>query len=1469
MKMRAKLLLILMMLLVIGGVSEVFAAASIDVQPTKVPKGAYYNTTSDNNIFWQRVTITLNAVTDAGGVAGEIVIALPSDLDIPDLTTDGDFTKEISFSYSTVNSTVYTLDQVYTMKDSIYIDHSTTCGATDQLVVMFPVILDNNPGSGTGEYTVAFDKSTTLDITTGNGVTITYVDPSATAIQLVAFTSILSANNDSTSTEGEVYPTTAAAGALYNALPDLVINNSSGGQRNNAAAVTGTHFMTWDPLGGTDVIFSYIGKDMNTGSDSGNESLYKVWASKQSNLAHVSVATGAIPVTNYATSLPYDTNEDDTGSSRFATGSLEEGTYYFYITSKFTGDYSLSRSDGLVVRHWPNVDIVAFDRDGVGNLTTADDADVTLDSGNYYGYDNTISGTGKTTLDLYVSVDDFDDNANVSLFYSTNNALTTSDLTTTTVAVAWGDSTVVTGLTGATALADTLIENQEDQNGYIVWNWDVGSASPPITAGTYTVYAVANDGKNQHILGTYGLDSADGQETVKIIHSPYLVIDALTEYDLGTDVSGESTGSTFADVTIDPAQTDVIMLSWGKSGTGGDVDLDDSATIEFYLAYAGTATTAAYGTSDASTIRTAANTAAGNTAAGVHRIASGLSEDAEAQSSSYYEWNLAEDFASTGWYPYNQRIIPAVTNNFYHLYAIIDEGGSGTARVICLGDTGILSQWDTVTTIEFDIENPQVRLYDPPAQGATIGVDDVYRFNFNALDLDADSQVGVFLVKDSATSTILTSSATISTFNATGIVAYALNSANGSLASTYTWLSDNTDKYYDFTLRVPGASYPYTQNLFNENMLLADGDYWAYIGVDNDGDDFGDGSEVVYKSPGKLTIVNSTSVPTQNNITMSPGRFTASVGDTTTINLRAVDKGNNVDLINLYIAVDKSLFDIANPSSAFTDPAGFGTLLNPQVVDDSTGGRWILKATVYETGGAAIGLSDTGSGDTIASFKVVCKGTNNAIDESGVIYFVSEPGKGWDTTFYNNNVKLPFSYMNTNVSIVKRAIVEGIIKFQGRDDADHLLTFYLRKTGSYVMDDDSKFISTNDGANADTTQAKMDSTLYAATGVQYLPDNVGKFRLLDIPTGRWDLIAAYPRYLSLLKQITVSPGIDTLFVNFGTLQGGDAFGYTDSTSSVFPNNTINADDITRIADAFGSTPDSSKWSTAVVPATGGKYNYKWADINEDNEVDAVDLAMATGNWTGGSATTGAQPVYAKAALMPVEANLNSLVELVNTPEKLEAGKSYTLQVRLSNAGDVRGYFVDLAYNKNALSFEEVVKGDFISGSSYALPYVREGLVGIANTVYGKESYSGEGVLAEITFTSRINGAFSSSMLGITETSLVNSRYFSDTIVMASPSEIGVNDMPVAFELQQNFPNPFNPMTTISFAIPEASGVSLKVYDILGRHVKTLVDGSYAPGNYSVVWDATDIYGRSVSAGVYFYTINAGVNHTTQRMLLLK
>ena len=93
--------------------------------------------------------------------------------------------------------------------------------------------------------------------------------------------------------------------------------------------------------------------------------------------------------------------------------------------------------------------------------------------------------------------------------------------------------------------------------------------------------------------------------------------------------------------------------------------------------------------------------------------------------------------------------------------------------------------------------------------------------------------------------------------------------------------------------------------------------------------------------------------------------------------------------------------------------------------------------------------------------------------------------------------------------------------------------------------------------------------------------------------------------------------------------------------------------------------------------------------------------------------------------------------------------------------------------------------------------------------------------------------------------------------------------PIEFSLSDNYPNPFNPSTSIDFSIAEPSIVDLLIYDASGRLVKTLVSENKGVGSYTVNWDGTNNNGVSVSAGMYLYKINTENYVETKKMLLVK
>lgn len=104
----------------------------------------------------------------------------------------------------------------------------------------------------------------------------------------------------------------------------------------------------------------------------------------------------------------------------------------------------------------------------------------------------------------------------------------------------------------------------------------------------------------------------------------------------------------------------------------------------------------------------------------------------------------------------------------------------------------------------------------------------------------------------------------------------------------------------------------------------------------------------------------------------------------------------------------------------------------------------------------------------------------------------------------------------------------------------------------------------------------------------------------------------------------------------------------------------------------------------------------------------------------------------------------------------------------------------------------------------------------------------------------------------------------------SPTSTDNTEMiPEQFEVSQNYPNPFNPSTIISVSLPENSNMNIKIFNTLGQEIKTLVDGEFAPGNYNFTWNGTDSFGKVVSAGVYFYRVEAGKFSAVRKMTFMK
>lgn len=103
-----------------------------------------------------------------------------------------------------------------------------------------------------------------------------------------------------------------------------------------------------------------------------------------------------------------------------------------------------------------------------------------------------------------------------------------------------------------------------------------------------------------------------------------------------------------------------------------------------------------------------------------------------------------------------------------------------------------------------------------------------------------------------------------------------------------------------------------------------------------------------------------------------------------------------------------------------------------------------------------------------------------------------------------------------------------------------------------------------------------------------------------------------------------------------------------------------------------------------------------------------------------------------------------------------------------------------------------------------------------------------------------------------------------TVTSSQPQEL-----PSPTMLLSNYPNPFNPETTISYSLKEASPVKIDIYNTKGQLVKNLENGVKAAGDFKIVWDGRDNDGHAVSSGVFYYKMSAGKYSSTRKMVMLK
>ena len=264
-----------------------------------------------------------------------------------------------------------------------------------------------------------------------------------------------------------------------------------------------------------------------------------------------------------------------------------------------------------------------------------------------------------------------------------------------------------------------------------------------------------------------------------------------------------------------------------------------------------------------------------------------------------------------------------------------------------------------------------------------------------------------------------------------------------------------------------------------------------------------------------------------------------------------------------------------------------------------------------------------------------------------------------------------------------------------------------------------------------------------------------------------------------------------------------------------------------------------------------------ADVTQDATISALDASAI------------AQYVVQLIDVLPLDdpASVSGGGEFYVNDTELIPGEMLEIPIELANGENLLSFEFSAEYDESVFTLEEVVWSDLIDHFS-----IEENLVpgsiniaGMGTTPDGEEGTFG-------TIRLYVNPDFSDQNTSVNMSYRINESVPVENFnVVITNSTLALDNSltPKVFALHQNYPNPFNPITQIKYDIAEDSFVSIKIYDVMGRNIRTLMHVNQTSGYHSIHWDAKNEVGEAVSAGMYIYTIQAGEFRSTKKMVLLK
>ena len=296
-------------------------------------------------------------------------------------------------------------------------------------------------------------------------------------------------------------------------------------------------------------------------------------------------------------------------------------------------------------------------------------------------------------------------------------------------------------------------------------------------------------------------------------------------------------------------------------------------------------------------------------------------------------------------------------------------------------------------------------------------------------------------------------------------------------------------------------------------------------------------------------------------------------------------------------------------------------------------------------------------------------------------------------------------------------------------------------------------------------------------------------------------------------------------------------------------NRVGFDDFFILADQFGLTAEDEGFEPAF-------------DLSPNNKIDLNDF-FTFADFFG-------RTVEGAGRALPLSmAGLNSDARfyLDAGTELPRVGEEMAILVSLEDFAELKAYGLSVSYDPQVLTYVEArVENSILGSGEFAdgqLMSRKDGVVSVA--VYGDVAIEGD---LGLSLVFRSLKDIEDSYIEIVDGEVRDGNYGLNTL--DSPVSVRIQTRPEVYALRNNYPNPFNPETTLKYDLPEAGDVKLEVYNMLGQVVRTLVNEHQTAGRYAVQWDATNDLGQNMSSGIYFYRVRVGGEFTdVKKMLLLK